>query len=57
MKICTLNLRMDGYGVQVNILQILNMLSPEKQLPFKGKCFINVKSYAEKYGILMDKSS
>lgn len=31
-------------------------VEPEKQLPFKGKCFINVKSYAEKYGILMDKA-
>ena len=31
-------------------------VEPEKQLPFKGKCLINVKSYAEKYGILMDKA-
>ena len=31
-------------------------VEPEKQLPFKGKCFINVKSYAKKYGILMDEA-
>ena len=28
-KNCTLNLRVDGYGVQVNILQILKYVEPE----------------------------
>ena len=41
--------------MQVKI-SLFKYVEPEKQLPFKGKCFINVKSYAEKYGILMDKA-